>query len=161
MGPLACDAPCPYTGGPQPTRPPHMTRINLIPPAQLVDKHLGAEYRELPRVYGLVRNAQARGMHPSDYHTCSAPFLLGPGHVKFFYTRLHWLNSRYAALVAECLHRGWRINHPLPPDHDIHRQWFGNWVPTIADVTLSQARITAKLPPPPPPLALEHQTATV
>lgn len=38
-----------------------MTRINLIPPSELHYKHLVAEYRELPRVFGLVRRAQANG----------------------------------------------------------------------------------------------------
>lgn len=28
-----------------------MTRINVVPVSELVDKHLVAEYRELPRIY--------------------------------------------------------------------------------------------------------------
>lgn len=32
-----------------------MTRINVIPVQLLSDQHLGAEYRELPRVFGAVR----------------------------------------------------------------------------------------------------------
>jgi hypothetical protein len=38
-----------------------MTRINCIDPALLSDKHLGAEYRELPRIFNLVRDAIKRG----------------------------------------------------------------------------------------------------
>lgn len=33
-----------------------MTRINLLPPAQLADQHLIAEYRELPRIFTLVKS---------------------------------------------------------------------------------------------------------
>jgi len=31
-----------------------MTRINCAPKKELSDKHLAAEYRELPRIFGLV-----------------------------------------------------------------------------------------------------------
>jgi len=34
-----------------------MTRINLVDPSTLHSKHLLAEYRELPRVFGLVQQA--------------------------------------------------------------------------------------------------------
>lgn len=29
-----------------------MTRINVVPVTELTDKHLLAEYRELPRIFG-------------------------------------------------------------------------------------------------------------
>jgi deoxyribonuclease V len=32
-----------------------MTRINLLPPSELADQHLLAEWRELPRIFGLVK----------------------------------------------------------------------------------------------------------
>ena len=32
-----------------------MTRINLINPEKLTDQHLLAEYRELPRIFWIVR----------------------------------------------------------------------------------------------------------
>ncbi|ENT03393.1 hypothetical protein C038_02848 [Brucella sp. 63/311] len=41
-----------------------MTRINCIPPAELTGPHLVAEYRELPRVFALVRAAIQRGEAP-------------------------------------------------------------------------------------------------
>jgi deoxyribonuclease (pyrimidine dimer) len=42
-----------------------MTRINVVPPRELTRQHLIAEYRELPRVFGLVKKAAARGERPS------------------------------------------------------------------------------------------------
>lgn len=80
-----------------------MTRINCVPPAELCGKHLVAEYRELPRVFALVRAAIARRerfVHVDRY-------TLGKGHVRFFYTRLAWLAGRQAALIAEMVHRGY------------------------------------------------------
>lgn len=43
-----------------------MTRINCVAPIELTTKHLVAEYRELPRIYNLVRAAIKRGERPSD-----------------------------------------------------------------------------------------------
>ncbi|MBP7000765.1 pyrimidine dimer DNA glycosylase/endonuclease V [Amaricoccus sp.] len=41
-----------------------MTRINVVPPEELSRAHLVAEYRELPRVFGMVRAMIARGLDP-------------------------------------------------------------------------------------------------
>ena len=43
-----------------------MTRINCVPPSELTVQHLVAEYRELPRIFALVRAAIARGERPDD-----------------------------------------------------------------------------------------------
>lgn len=63
-----------------------MTRINCVPVQELSGPHLVAEYRELPRVFALVRKAALRGSfsQPETY-------TLGKGHVLFFYTRLEYL----------------------------------------------------------------------
>ena len=54
-----------------------MTRINLVPPAELCDQHLLAEHRELTR----IPNAVAKG----KYHLKGQPteYKLGEGHVRF------------------------------------------------------------------------------
>ena len=55
-----------------------MTRINIIPPAELCDQHLLAEHRELTRIPNLVVKGKfSLEGQPSDYK-------LGTGHVKFF-----------------------------------------------------------------------------
>lgn len=36
-----------------------MTRINLLPPSELADQYLLAEWRELPRIFGLVKKKLA------------------------------------------------------------------------------------------------------
>lgn len=42
-----------------------MTRVNVVDPSLLSDKHLGAEYRELPRVFGEVKRKIAMGAKPN------------------------------------------------------------------------------------------------
>jgi hypothetical protein len=115
-----------------------VTRINLIPPADLTDQHLLAEYRELPRCLPLAAAALARG----DLDGPPA-FTLGAGHVRFFFTRTHWLCARHAALTAELLARGVNLTPREPlvrlPTPDLE------WKPSAADVALSLDRLRERL----------------
>lgn len=56
-----------------------MTRINCVPVEELHQKHLVAEYRELPCVFKLAEAAAKRGgvVAPDEY-------TLGAGHVKYW-----------------------------------------------------------------------------
>ena len=72
-----------------------MTRINCgIPPAELSDRHLIAEHREIKRVPNLVRKGR--------YSMKGQPveFTLGTGHIKFFYDKLGYLLERYQQLCT-------------------------------------------------------------
>lgn len=124
-----------------------MTRINLVDPSTLHSKHLLAEYRELPRVFKLVEAAQARGLSP---HSMRIPptYVLGTGHVTFFYDKLQWLERRFWSLVVECKKRGFNIQHVKVPklaDHlDTH--WWNNYEPTPEAIALNAARIKDRMP---------------
>jgi deoxyribonuclease (pyrimidine dimer) len=119
-----------------------MTRINCVPPAELTVKHLVAEYRELPRVFGLVRQAILRGERPDDARNPTA-YTLGKGHIRFFYARLGYLSRRQAALVEEMRRRGYQPTfaevHLLVTE--IPAEWCGEWEPTPEAVALNRARI--------------------
>lgn len=117
-----------------------MTRINLVSPAELCDQHLLAEHRELTR----IPNAVARGKYslagqPADY-------VLGTGHVRFFFDKLHFLHTRYQALHAECLARGFRVRNiwpdTLPDDPSLWR----DYIPTETALQLNRARIAERMP---------------
>lgn len=119
-----------------------MTRINCIPVQELSDKHLGAEYRELPRIFGLVRKAIERGERPNP--DAIPEYTLDKGHCRFFYPRLNYLAIRYAAVVAECRRRGRKVNHPKLPTARIPSEWFQNWYPTPEAEKINRARITER-----------------
>lgn len=94
-----------------------MTRINCLQPEDLTDQHLIAEYRELPRVFGL-----ARELKPGEkIHK----YKLGAGHVKFFYDKTLFLAKRHKTLVAECIKRGFNIIHTggLEPIPGLNNDW--------------------------------------
>lgn len=84
-----------------------MTRINTIDPFDLLDQHLFAEWRELPRIFALARywsDSGERSKIPDSYR-------LGTGHVRFFYDKLQWLAFRHAILTSELLARGYNLGN--------------------------------------------------
>jgi deoxyribonuclease (pyrimidine dimer) len=110
-----------------------VTRINVVPPEVLVDQHLLAEYRELPRVFAL---AKVRGDAPKAY-------TLGAGHVVFFYDKTAWLSERQAALIAECQARGFDVQHIAPPAPVPGLA--GTWTPTAEALRLNLDRLRLRL----------------
>lgn len=116
-----------------------MTRINCVPVTELVDKHLLAEYRELPRVFKLARKCPDA---PKTY-------ILGTGHVKFFYNKLTRLYLRQKELVNEMLKRGFKPQYD--PDDLLllkskkNEGCWGNWEPTEEALLLNRKRISERL----------------
>jgi deoxyribonuclease (pyrimidine dimer) len=123
-----------------------VTRVNLVPVEELHHKHLVAEYRENPRVFGLVRAAQARGLTP-DRVVAPAVYTLGPGHVKFFYSKLGFLLLRQLELIAEMQNRGYMPGHRDPTSLliGVDRHWVNDWSPDEAAVAVSRARLQERL----------------
>ncbi|RYF04980.1 MAG: endonuclease V [Oxalobacteraceae bacterium] len=122
-----------------------MTRINVIPVQELSRQHLIAEYRELPRVFGLVKKAIDRGEIPD---VKAVPmYTLGTGHVRFFYPLLGYLADRQAKIVAEMLARGYSPSHvtSLREEHaDIPEPWWGSWEPCEIAEAINRARIAER-----------------
>lgn len=122
-----------------------MTRINLVSPEELTDQHLMREYQELPRIVGLVRKAIHKGRKPSDFKIAS-DYILGSGHVTFFYNKLEFLRKRQLSLIAELLVREYKIVHQEGLDlYDIPNEWKGDYIPTNNGLMLSRERIREKI----------------
>jgi deoxyribonuclease (pyrimidine dimer) len=124
-----------------------MTRINVVPPEELHRAHLVAEYRELPRIFALVRAAQARGVTPQKL-AAPADYTLGKGHVLFFYNKLRFMVNRQKSLIEEMKRRGY---HPQFGDPEallegIAPCWIHDWQPDEAALALNRVRIAARLP---------------
>jgi deoxyribonuclease (pyrimidine dimer) len=119
-----------------------LTRINCIPPSELSGPHLVAEYRELPRIFGLARAALARGERPDDRRNPTI-YTLGKGHVRFFYPRLGFLVKRQATLIVEMKQRGYRPNFTDPERllDGIPKEWCADWIPDYEAIALNRQRI--------------------
>jgi hypothetical protein len=114
-----------------------MTRINVVPPSELCDKHLLAEYRELPRVFKLARP-------DADI---PAVYVLGTGHVTFFYNKLAFLAKRAEAIYACCRARGFKVQFKPAGLWKAcpHKELYQDWTPTKAAIKLNRARIAERM----------------
>jgi deoxyribonuclease (pyrimidine dimer) len=123
-----------------------MTRVNLVPPAELFDQHLLAEYRELLMIpAALRRTLQSRkGLVQA---ACPKRFTLNTGHVSFFYNKGKYLDRRYAALRRELRQRGFKLDpgRVFPAAVFIDNGLYGDWRPDAAALALIRARLSEKL----------------
>lgn len=113
-----------------------MTRINCVPAKELTQAHLIAEYRELPR----IRHAWPRKTKP----VIPKNYLMGKGHVTFFYDKGIWLENRHAELIAEMLNRGYNAN--LPPLNLSHwpESAMNDWEATSEAIAVNKKRIAER-----------------
>lgn len=118
-----------------------MTRINCIDPKDLCDKHLIAEYRELPRIAKLAQKAYNKNKDRKLPQT----YILGTGHVLFFYNKGEYLSKRHNSICTEMLKRGFTVNFPNYPDDNHPKEWFNDWKPSKIDMELNLSRINERL----------------
>lgn len=122
-----------------------MTRINLVEPHQLTDKHLMVEYRELPRIFTAVLKLQEQGKTPADIDIPDH-YVLGQSHMKFFYNKCLWLEKRYASLYGELKQRGFNLDRNiftsvLDEARFITPLWYADYQPKPEDIYLNMVRL--------------------
>lgn len=126
-----------------------MTRINCVAVTRLTNKHLLAEYYELPRVFAYAQRKAAQGWQGEDAPT---HYCLGKGHVKFFAIRLGWLSHRMFELGAELRARGINAQRRTILDCDwinfskLPTWMWLRWQPGQADIELNLARLRERSP---------------
>lgn len=125
-----------------------MTRINLVDPKVLTNQHLMAEYRELPRIFTAVKKLQDDGKFPCDVEIPES-YVLGAGHMKFFYNKLHWLYLRYVDLYHELINRNFSLDINIYESVckgviPIYPSWWKDYSPTPEDIYLNMARLAKR-----------------
>lgn len=116
-----------------------MTRINVaIKPAELPDKLLLAELREIKRIPNVIRQGK--------YNLSGIPdqFTLGTGHVKFFYNKLEYLLKRYLALRREALERGFNVSDWSDAWNGVPPELMNDYNETLRDRSILIERIAEK-----------------
>jgi hypothetical protein len=116
-----------------------MTRINAgIPPPELCDQHLLAEYRELPRMVKFARTVKT---------VPDMDFCLNTGHMKSVVRYGAYLVGRHHQLIVEMRHRGFDPRMPPLQYTDFTSRF--SWYPSQAWLALAvvevQARIKSRL----------------
>jgi hypothetical protein len=121
-----------------------MTRINCgIPPAELTDKHLIAEHREIKRIPNTVSKYFSEGR--LNMKGQPEQFKLGAGHVKFFYDKLGYLLLRYEKIYAECKLRGFNVTYYGDVWKNVPKHLMGYYKPTDRDREIVRERINERL----------------
>ena len=123
-----------------------MTRINLVPPSELADQHLVAEYREIFMVGSSLQRSLASKNWLNTLEHLPSQFTLNTGHVKFFYNKGLYLNNRYSNLVNEMKERDMS---PDPKRLFKRSQWpdqlWTDWSPSTCDLHLIRERIQQRI----------------
>lgn len=119
-----------------------MTRINLVPPSDLSDAHLVAEYREIMRLPGNLNKSLNRKAKPFSMSEIPDSYTLGSGHVKFFYDKMEFLDTRFKSLVVEMGRRGFKASFA---DTDVFKscpsRFYNDYTPTTEEISINVSRI--------------------
>lgn len=123
-----------------------MTRINVVPVAELADQHLMAEYRELPMIMGSLKRT-LKSKSGWQKQKVAPQYTLNKGHVYFFTNKKSFLAERFAALIEELKSRNYNIS---PADRVIDWNVFDTvpqveWTPSEQDIKLNMDRIKARI----------------
>ena len=126
-----------------------MTRINVVPPTELTNRHLMAEYRELPRIFTEVKKKVNNNVSVDDL-TQPDHYKMGQGHVMFFMSRCGWLVHRYVTLHDELVIRGYSLNDDMYKSivtgvNEIPMEFMDWYDPTDCAMTINRARILERL----------------
>ena len=123
-----------------------MTRINLVPPEELSDQHLVAEYREIFMVGSSLQRSLRSPNWEKTKESIPKKFTLNKGHVKFFYDKGKYLSERYDELIKEMKRRQMS---PDPIRTFKKEQWpdelFNTWKPNDYDLKVVRTRIEMKI----------------
>lgn len=125
-----------------------MTRINIVPVAELMDQHLFAEFREIKMVPMALRRSLRTRNAEEVLERIPAAFTLGKGHVMFFYNKGAYLRQRYEQLKQELALRGLGFSPDSMLDaHDVQTtpMFDQDWVPSVADMSIVRQRIREKI----------------
>ena len=123
-----------------------MTRINIVPVAELADQHLVAEYREIFMVGSSLQRSIKSKSWGDTKNNLPKVFTLNTGHVKFFYDKGKYLHDRYIELRAEMAMRG------MNPDPartfkawQLPQELYNSYVPTEAAMSIVRQRIKERI----------------
>lgn len=123
-----------------------MTRINVVPVEELSRLHLIAEYKEITRLPNNIKKSMSRKSKPFSMDEIPKEYVLGKGHVKFFYDKCLFLKKRFEMLVKEMLRRGYKPNFRDSSIFNVKEYLNNDYTPTEAALALNRERIKHRSP---------------
>lgn len=122
-----------------------MTRINVVEPKELTTKHLVAEYREITRLPGNLRDSLNRKTKEFSMEEIPKNYVLGKGHVKFFFDKMLFLKKRFESLVDEMIRRGYNPTHRDSTIFITEDRFMNDYIPTEDAIRINRERINDRL----------------
>jgi len=121
-----------------------MTRINLVPPSELYDQHLIAEYREIRLLTQNLRRSfnGKKGIPPERI---PKQFTLNTGHIRFFADKGLYISKRYQQLRQEMIKRGFTPQYESIDENVWPSHYFNDWEPSERDLEIIRERIAQKV----------------
>lgn len=138
-----------------------MTRINCIPPSELCDQHLRAEWYELPRAITRAHKIVCKAY--DQFNEYPVPFTallqaqaipptyrMGKGHLIFFLDKNLYLIHRLSQIYKEMLGRGMNAKYSVllknfTKFQDLPKEFTKNWTPTPEAMSENRMRIQTRL----------------
>jgi len=122
-----------------------MTRINVVPVEELTNMHLLGEYKEITRLPNYLKRSLNR-KKPFSFDEIPSRYTLGKGHVKFFYNKMMWLQTRYVELADEMERRG--MSPKRLHEHlflSVPKKFYNDYKPDKAAMEINRERILDRL----------------
>ena len=125
-----------------------MTRLNLVEPGDLTDRHLIAEYKEITQFLHIVAKRRDKG-HPMD--DLPKHYTLNNGHCKFFMNKGKYILERFDQLFNTLQARGFKVDADLYQERrskiisSYSSSLMGSYSPKPADYKKAIARITERI----------------
>lgn len=123
-----------------------MTRINVIPVKELCNQHLFAEWREMPRIVDSLTKSLSRKKLFNEKEIPER-YVLGKGHVKFFYDKFKFLHKRHMLITKELLKRGYVLSKK---DSNIFKKVeqirYKDWYPSEEEIKINRERVLSRIP---------------
>ena len=123
-------------------------RGNLVPVAELMDQHLMAEWRELKMIPPALRKSLRTRTLDQVLDSIPSKYVLGKGHITFWYNKLSFLTQRYTLLTTELLARGFNLKYRGGFENftkGLPEIFFNDYFPTPAEIAVSRQRIEEKI----------------
>ena len=125
-----------------------MTRINVVEPHMLTNKHAMAEYKEITRPFNKAMKHAIAGKLPTDIKIPNS-YCMGTGHESFFFDKLLYIQLRHQQLFNHLLALGYDVERTkcdaIQKEMNIARHsypaWFNMWHSEQQDRYLNMARL--------------------
>jgi len=126
----------------------NMTRINLVDPKDLTNRHLVAEYKEITQFMHLIKK-RIDDCKPFD--DIPSEYTLNGGHCRFFYDKGLYIRKRFISLYSEIVDRGMNtdkekyFNRLDKIDSGYREDLMNDYYPSKEDYRVAIDRISSRI----------------